>query len=208
MFRSIAKIDRTSVPALREGEWAKVVGTVLPAQDAETPGILRSPLQGLSCVHYAVTAASNGGVVARKHDCCNFYIRDESGAVVLIHAADVCAYHLQNVLQTEYKTEEGMPEECNHFLRTCRVHPPSGPEESFVFEESTIEVGATVVAMGVCARMPRTGQLSLQSDTAVHKVLAKKESDDLRRALQESVERDEWQFLAAHVLVSDQRSLF
>merc|ERR1719235_1455605 len=168
MFRSIAKIDRTSVPALREGEWAKVVGTVLAAQDVETLGILRSPLQGLSCVHYSVTASSNGVVVARKHDCCNFYIRDESGAVVLIHAADVCAYHLQNVLQTEHKyaAEVGMPEECNHFLRTCRVQDL---QQSFSFEESTIEVGATVVAIGVVARMPRTGQLRLQSDTAVHK---------------------------------------
>jgi len=208
---SIAAAERTPITALREGEWAKVVGQVVPVQEVDMPGpnILRSPLQGITCVHFNVTTVTGGAEIARRHDCCNFYLQDETGGLVLIHATDVCAYHLKNVLQEKHSVEI-MPEPCQRFLQNSRVQRSDDTIEPNVyeFEESVIPVGARVVAIGVCARMPRSGHLSLQSDTAVRKTLVQKGDEGLRRTLQDQVEKEDWQMMAAHVLLSDDPLLF
>jgi len=208
---SIAATERTPIAALREGEWAKVVGTVVPVEtDIPSPNILLSPLQGAQCVHFNVTTVTGGVEIARGHDCCNFFLKDETGGLVLIHATDVCAYHLKTVLQESHSAER-LPESCQQFLQNYRVQQPQGDTAgpTFEFEESVLPVGARVAALGVCARMPRSGQLSLQSDTAVRKALVQEKGDSgLRKFLQESVEKEDWQMMAAHVLVSDDPLLF
>jgi hypothetical protein len=208
---SIALAERTPITALREGEWAKIVGTVVPVQesDMQGPQILKSPLQGITCVHFNVNTVTGGQQIARRHDCCNFYLQDETGGLVLIHATDVCAYHLKNVLQENHSAER-LPEPCQRFLQNSRVQQRDDKVENvYEFEESVLPVGAQVLALGVCTRMPRSGQLSLQSDTAVRKALVREKGDEgLRRYLQESVEKEDWQRMAAHVLVSDDSFLW
>lgn len=206
---SIRGIERLPITALREGEWAKIVGTVVPAQELEMrgPQVLNSPLQGITCVHFNVTTVTNGREIARRHDCTDFYLQDETGGLVLIHATDVCAYHLKNVFRENHGYDR-LPEPCLQFLQNSRVQQVDDKLAGiYEFEESVLPVGSRVVALGVCTRLPRSGQLSLQSDTAVRK-LEKGEEGFVRRALQESVEREDWQMMAAHVLVSDDPTLF
>lgn len=212
MRQSISVSERTPITALREGEWAKIVGEVVAVKefDKDGPQVLRSPLQGMTCVHFNVTAVADGQQIARLHDCCNFYVQDETGGLVLIHATDVCAYHFKNVLQENYSAEV-LPETFRRWLQHSRVQPPGDQlvEQAYDFEESVLQVGARVVALGVCIRLPRSGQLSLQSDTAVRKALAQEQIDTgLRKSLQRSLEREDWQTMASHVLVSDDPMLF
>merc|ERR1719162_2227250 len=92
------------------------------------------------------------------------------GQKIAIYAGDVEGYHLTQTTVEEYLAGE-LPASHAELLKTCR--DDSGTvvstyeEGSIRFEEVTLEVGARVVAVGVVVRDPRTGVLSLQSDTAV-----------------------------------------
>ena len=150
-LRTIKEVEKRRIADVREGEYARLVGTV------EIDAPIVAPLSGRECAFWTVVIEEKGfsdlwSTVLSEQGGVDFYVRDESGrALVRLHADHTDASLTQDARFTSGLLKEAGPQ-LEAFLRK-HGHTSKGwlLNKPMRYREGVVTSGERVAVVG-CAR--------------------------------------------------------